>query len=104
MRLMTGSLVLAAATVSLLCASVGGAQAVTARYRCSDGSRLIANFSPPTTSLGSVVLQDSDGWQVTLPQLPSADGGRYGHGTTQFWIKGRGATYTRGGQNTTCQS
>jgi membrane-bound inhibitor of C-type lysozyme len=39
---------------------------------------------------------------TTLPQALSADGGRYVQGDVEFWIKGKGATLTRGGRSTTC--
>jgi membrane-bound inhibitor of C-type lysozyme len=72
------------------------------RYVCDDKTELTATFH---TSPGSAVLAFTDSEKaVTLPQVVSADGGRYAAGETEFWIKGRDATLTRGQNKTTCKS
>jgi membrane-bound inhibitor of C-type lysozyme len=74
-------------------------------YTCADGTKLQAMFSPPSASTGSVKLVYAGSpMETTLPQAISADGGRYRHGDVEFWIKGTGATLTRGGQATTCRT
>ena len=81
------------------------ALAVEATYECSAGTRLTADFSRPGVSPGQAVLAISGSpGKITLPQVMSADGGRYANDTMEFWIKGRGATFTRGGKSETCQS
>ena len=71
-------------------------QASDVRYRCADGTMLVARFKP-----GRVGLK-TDRDVVTLPQARSADGGRYIAGDLTFWIKGRGADLTRGAVQTHC--
>jgi membrane-bound inhibitor of C-type lysozyme len=78
------------------------ALAAEARYKCSDGTRLTARFSPPNLADGRVALTFATGSTVTLPQVMSADGGRYASNDIEFWIKGRSATLTRNGDRTTC--
>jgi membrane-bound inhibitor of C-type lysozyme len=39
-----------------------------------------------------------------LPQVISADGGRYADNGVEFWIKGKNATLTRGGGSETCST
>ena len=74
------------------------------RYHCADGTRLTAVFSAPGAGPGSARLSFSDGSSVlTLPQVLSADGGRYADERTEFWIKGNGARLTRAGVVTTCR-
>ena len=101
---MTSSRTIFAALVALV-ASATPALAVKASYTCTGGTRLSADFSPPGTSPGNVVLtiQGTSG-KVTLPQVISADGGRYANESMEFWIKGKGGTLTRGGKSETCQS
>ena len=62
-----------------------------------------ASFSPPGVGNGRVALTGPDG-RVTLPQQPSADGGRYANNRMEFWIKGNGATLTREGRSETCHT
>lgn len=89
----------------LLCGAATPALAVKATYTCSAGTRLAADFSGPGTSPGRVVLTIAGtSGTVALPQVISADGGRYANETIEFWIKGKGATLTRGGKSETCQS
>jgi membrane-bound inhibitor of C-type lysozyme len=75
------------------------------RYSCSGGTQVTAAFSAPGASPGNVVLVfagASD--RLTLPQVKSADGGRYANAEVEFWIRGREATLTRGGRSEQCQS
>ena len=78
------------------------AHAAEARYRCSGGEKLIARFSPPGSPKGEVALTFDTGRELTLPQVMSADGGRYANGDIEFWIKGRSATLTMNGVKKTC--
>jgi membrane-bound inhibitor of C-type lysozyme len=80
------------------------ALATEARYTCSDGSKLTANFSPPDAAKGSVGLIFGTGRELTLPQVLSADGGRYANADIEFWIKGQSATLTMKGVNETCST
>ncbi|MXQ10859.1 hypothetical protein GR328_05225 [Microvirga makkahensis] len=74
-------------------------------YTCTDGTRLQARFSPPSSSLGTVKLAiDGSSTQTILTQTISADGGRYTQGDITFWIKGHEATLTRAGQSTICRT
>ena len=83
---------------------VGPALATGAHYTCSDGSKLAAKFSPPDTAKGSVALTFGTGRELKLPQLLSADGGRYADADIEFWIKGRSATLTMKGVKETCST
>ena len=78
------------------------AAAQEARYTCADGARLTAIFTGGAAGGAATLAFQGAGGTTILPQAPSADGGRYADGTTEFWIKGRGATLTRGGRSTTC--
>lgn len=91
------------AGLTMLAASAP-AQAAQSAYACKDGTNLNAVFEGGVSSPGSATLTFADGGVMKLPQAVSADGGRYVGGGTEFWIKGRGATLTRGGQSTTCTS
>ncbi|TDR94740.1 MliC family protein [Enterovirga rhinocerotis] len=92
-----------AAALSVVAA--GAAQATEAQYECSGGTRLLAQFSPPGAPNGHVVLTfTGSDRKLRLPQAMSADGGRYVGDGIEFWIKGRGATLTRGDQRETCTS
>jgi membrane-bound inhibitor of C-type lysozyme len=81
---------------------IGNAEATEASYECSKGTRLTAQFSPPSDSYGRVALTFAPGRTITLPQAASADGGRYADGDMEFWIKGRSATLTRNGSSESC--
>ncbi len=74
--------------VSAVAASAGPALATGARYTCSEGSKLTAQFSPPDTAKGSVALALGTGRDLELPQVLSASGGRYADADIEFWIKG----------------
>jgi len=96
---------MAASTLGLLVAAATPALAIEASYECSAGTRLTADFSRPGISPSNVVLAISGApSKITLPQVMSADGGRYANDTMEFWIKGRSATFTRSGKSETCQS
>ncbi|RTL54133.1 MAG: hypothetical protein EKK40_04520 [Bradyrhizobiaceae bacterium] len=86
----------------LLLASASTAHATQAQYVCDGGARLTAQFSPPGVPNGRATLIFGSGRKVVLPQAMSADGGRYTNGNIEFWIKGRGATLTRGGKSQSC--
>ncbi len=92
----------AAAALGLSVAVMGPAEAVEANFTCSGGTKVHATFSDPNVSPGSVVLVFSDSEKVTLPQVMSADGGRYADGNTEFWTKGQGATLTMNGKVENC--
>lgn len=89
-----------AAALILACADA--AFATSARYECSGGISLDAQFSPPNYTTGRVELTFGNGRSLTLPQVMSADGGRYAEGDVEFWIKGKGATLRRGAETATC--
>jgi membrane-bound inhibitor of C-type lysozyme len=92
-------------TLILLAATTTAAVAMEAKYQCSGGTRLTATFSAPGDRPGHVVLvlAGSSG-AINLPQVVSADGGRYANDSVEFWIKGRNATLTRGGKSETCRT
>lgn len=88
----------------VLVAAANSASATEAAYRCADGTSVRAVFSPPGP-VGSVRLMFAGNKQaVTLPQVLSADGGRYAEGNTEFWIKGNTARLTRAGAETQCKT
>jgi membrane-bound inhibitor of C-type lysozyme len=93
------------AALIALAAATTPALAVKASYTCSSGTRLTADFSGSGTSPGNVILTiaGSSG-KTTVPQVISADGGRYANDAMEFWIKGRSATLTRGGKSENCQT
>ena len=80
------------------------AYAAEARYTCSGGGRLTAKFSPPGSPKSKVALTFDKGRELDLPQVLSADGGRYANADIEFWIKGRGATLTMNGVKETCST
>ena len=82
----------------------GEANATEAHYRCSGGGKLTAKFSPPSAAKGEVALTFDTGRELTLPQVMSADGGRYANAGIEFWIKGRSATLTMNGVKETCST
>ena len=97
-------------TLSVLtCSGLGSvfasdALAAEAHYTCSGGVTLRAEFSPPSVTTGSVALTFGSGRRIVLPQVMSADGGRYADSQVEFWIKGRNATLTRNGQADACST
>ena len=92
-----------AGAVAIL-AYAGQAHAIEARYTCSGGTKLTARFSPPGGALGNVALTFETGETLTLPQVMSADGGRYADKGVEFWIKGQNATLSRRGDVETCST
>lgn len=94
----------AAAAMAALAAVIGPAAAVEARFTCSDGSRLEAVFTGGESEPGSVTLRFEQGPPLGLPQVISADGGRYADGDVEFWAKGKGGTLTRNGATVTCEA
>jgi membrane-bound inhibitor of C-type lysozyme len=93
------------ATASLfMFTSTCPALAADVRYACADGTQITARFSDPSARKGSASLAFVGSSQRhTLPQVLSADGGRYADASLEFWIKGQGATLTRAGETTKCQ-
>jgi membrane-bound inhibitor of C-type lysozyme len=92
----------APATALAMVAVVGPARATEARYTCSGGDMLTADFTPPGAVKGSVNLSFGMGRDFSLPQVMSADGGRYANADMEFRIKGRSATLTMMGVKETC--
>jgi membrane-bound inhibitor of C-type lysozyme len=92
-----------AAAVAIL-AFGNHAYATEAHYACSGGTKVTAQFSAPGAATGRVALTFENGSKITLPQVMSADGGRYANSDIEFWIKGRNATLTRGGNSETCST
>jgi len=72
-------------------------------YRCKDGTRLSAEFVNDAAKGNSVNLAFRGKKSiVSLPQVMSADGGRYADDAMEFWINGNGARLTRAGKATSC--
>jgi len=94
----------APAALVLLAGTTGQAFSIEASYTCTGGISLEASFSEPGVSPASVVLTFADTGEIALPQVLSADGGRYAEGDVEFWIKGNGATLTRNGKTETCRT
>jgi membrane-bound inhibitor of C-type lysozyme len=80
------------------------AHAIDARYVCDKGARINVQFSPPSLAPGRATLTFGSGEKVILPQVISADGGRYANSQIEFWIKGKGARLTRDGKVQTCKT
>ena len=92
------------ATLAVLAAATTASFATEASYSCDGGSRVTAIFSPVGTTPGNVELlfagKDGD---LVLPQVQSADGGRYAEGDNEFWIKGNSASLTLSGKSEICE-
>lgn len=92
------------AVMACLLATTTAGLATQASYRCDGGTQLTADFSAVGAVPAQVELlfagQDGD---LVLPQVESADGGRYADASNEFWIKGNSATLTRQGKAETCQ-
>ncbi len=97
-------MLLLSAVAGLIVAGARVALAASATYECSDGTTLSAGFAAASHATGKVDMRCSNGRLLTLPQVVSADGGRYGAGDVEFWIKGKGATLTRGGNAQSCSA
>ncbi|BCP54837.1 hypothetical protein K32_34540 [Kaistia sp. 32K] len=82
--------------------AVDAASAADFDYRCEDGTALTATFSPPSPEGSTAQLVFADGRTLVLPQVVSADGGRYQKDDVEFWIKGKGAMLTVAGKLTNC--
>lgn len=94
-----------AAAIIAVMATGGAAYAIEANYNCSRGTKLNAQFSAPGVTPGHAVLTFRGSQRrLALPQVMSADGGRYANKKVEFWIKGQGATLTRNGKSETCTS
>jgi membrane-bound inhibitor of C-type lysozyme len=65
---------------------------------------LSASFSPADAAKSEVKLTFDTGRELALPQVVSADGGRYANADIEFWIKGQSATLTMGGVKETCST
>ena len=73
-------------------------------YLCDDNMRLTATFNTPKEGAGSVeIVFAGSNERIVLPQVLSADGGRYAAGGIEFWIKGSLATLIQHGKVTTCK-
>jgi membrane-bound inhibitor of C-type lysozyme len=92
------------AAAAAMLALGGSANATEAHYTCSGGTKLTAQFSPPSAAQESAALTFDTGRRLTLPQALSADGGRYASAGVEFWIKGRSATLTMRGVKRTCST
>ena len=97
--------VFAAAGLTALAINLSPAAAdIIAEFHCADGTAFSAAFTPPGEPSGRVTLTYPDGRTVVLPQAPSADGGRYAEGASEFWVKGAGGRLTLDGKETTCEA
>jgi membrane-bound inhibitor of C-type lysozyme len=85
-------------------AFAGPALATEAHYTCSGGGKLSAKFSQADAAKGEVKLTFDTGRELSLPQVLSADGGRYANAGIEFWIKGQNATLTMNGVQETCST
>lgn len=90
--------------LAALVAASGPVHAIEARYVCDKGARINAQFSPPAMAFGRATLTFGSGEKVVLPQVMSADGGRYANSQIEFWIKGKGARLTRDGKVQNCKT
>ncbi|MBS0253278.1 MAG: MliC family protein [Proteobacteria bacterium] len=92
----------AVVSVSFAAAAPAAMATEPVHYVCADKTELTATFhmSPGAAEL----VFAGSGEAISLPQAPSADGGRNVKGDTEFWIKGRDATLARGDSRTTCKS
>jgi membrane-bound inhibitor of C-type lysozyme len=90
-------------SVALVFGSSDACLAVQASYQCKDGTAVKAVFSAQGPA-SSARLTLGGGQTITLPQVLSADGGRYADGGIEFWIKGKTARLTRGGAVTECRT
>lgn len=88
-----------------LIAAASSAHAIEARYVCDKGARINVQFSPPIMGLGHATLTFArSGETIVLPQVMSADGGRYANSQIEFWIKGKDARLMRDGKAQACRT
>lgn len=93
------------AVLAMLAATTTAALCTEADYTCDGGTQLTAVFSPVDATPGEVTLTIAGTpTALVLPQVLSADGGRYADANTEFWIKGEGATFTGSGKSETCET
>jgi membrane-bound inhibitor of C-type lysozyme len=88
--------------IVLACVSSPSRADESAHYMCADKTELTATFTSAPGAAELVFAGSNE--TIRLPQAVSADGGRYASGETEFWIKGREATLTRGNRKTICKS
>jgi membrane-bound inhibitor of C-type lysozyme len=69
------------------------------KYNCTQGIKLSAQFIHGDQEAVKLTEGEST---LTLPQVISADGGRYSDGKVTFWIKGNNATFDRNGKSYKC--
>ena len=83
---------------------MGAADEHAIQYACTDNTQLSITFSSEDTHPGTARLTIAGSpVDITLPQVPSADGGRYARDGMEFWIKGTSARLSRNGSAaTTC--
>ena len=74
------------------------------RYTSSDGSKLTANFSPARRQQGPGEAIFGTGRELALPQVLSANGGRFADADIEFWIKGQSAALRMMGVKETCST
>ncbi len=74
-------------------------EVLSANFSCGDLT-FSANFV--NTPDASSVNFAANGVNYDLPQVVSADGGRYEKDGVEFWVKGEGATLTLNGEVKTC--
>ena len=99
-----GRLLVAATLLGAALTVACPAYAIDARYVCDKGARINVQFSPPSLALGRATLTFGSGEKVVLPQVMSADGGRYANSQVEFWVKGKGARLTRDGKVQDCKT
>jgi membrane-bound inhibitor of C-type lysozyme len=93
------------AALAIIAVATTASFATQASYSCDGGTKLTADFSPvgATPAQVELLFEGEDG-DLVLPQVLSADGGRYADVDNEFWIKGNSATLTRAGKAETCEA
>lgn len=93
-----------AAALAMVALAGSAAADTTARFRCAD-TVVAATFRSADGGLGDVALVvDGAGTRLELPQVMSADGGRYAKGDVEFWVTGQTARFTEAGVVTNCEA
>jgi membrane-bound inhibitor of C-type lysozyme len=85
-------------------ASPAFAAVPTAHYVCAGGTGLSAKFDNQGPQPSVTLILTGSAKRVRLPQVLSADGGRYANQTMEFWIHGQSASLTRGGKAVACKT